>query len=62
LIAFLDAGRVFEGESWKLTLDDMKVGGGGGVGLRIMRGTVLTFNFAGGPDGYNFSWGTGWMF
>jgi hypothetical protein len=62
LIAFLDAGRVFEGESWKLTLDDMKVGAGGGVALRIMRGTVLTFNFAGGPDGYNFSWGTGWMF
>ena len=28
LIAFMDAGRVFEEESWRLTLDDMKVGGG----------------------------------
>jgi outer membrane protein assembly factor BamA len=62
LLAFLDAGRVFEQESWKLTLSDMKVGGGGGVALRIMRGTILTFNFAGGPDGYNFSLGEGWMF
>jgi outer membrane protein assembly factor BamA len=62
LLAFLDAGRVFEQESWKLTLSDMKVGGGGGVALRIMRGTILTFNFAGGPDGFNFSLGEGWMF
>jgi outer membrane protein assembly factor BamA len=62
LVAFLDAGRVFEEESWKLTLSDMKVGGGGGFALRIMRGTILTFNFAGGPDGFNFSLGEGWMF
>ena len=62
LIGFLDAGRVFEGESFKLTLDDVKVGGGGGVGLRILRSTIFTFNFAGGPDGFNFSVGSGWMF
>jgi outer membrane protein assembly factor BamA len=62
LLAFLDAGRVFEGESWKPTLSDLKVGGGGGFALRIMRGTILTFNFAGGPDGFNFSLGEGWMF
>jgi len=62
LIAFMDAGRVFEEESWRLTLDDMKVGGGGGFALRILRGTILAFNFAGGPDGFNFSVGSGWMF
>ena len=62
LLAFLDAGRVFEEESWRLTLDDMKVGGGGGFALRIFRGTILAFNFAGGPDGFNFSVGSGWMF
>lgn len=62
LIGFTDAGRVFEGENFRLTTDDLKVGGGGGVGLRILRSTIFTFNFAGGPDGFNFSVGSGWMF
>jgi hypothetical protein len=62
LIAFTDAGRVFEEESFRLTLDDLKVGGGGGVALRILRSSIFTFNFAGGPDGFNFSVGSGWMF
>jgi outer membrane protein assembly factor BamA len=62
LLAFLDAGRVFEGESFKLTGDGVKVGGGGGVALRILRSSIFTFNFAGGPDGFNFSVGSGWMF
>jgi outer membrane protein assembly factor BamA len=62
LIGFTDAGRVFEGESFALTGDDLKVGGGGGVALRILRSTIFTFNFAGGPDGFNFSVGSGWMF
>jgi outer membrane protein assembly factor BamA len=62
LIAFLDAGRVFEGESFKLTTDAMKVGGGGGVALRILRSSIFTLNLAGGPDGFNYSVGSGWMF
>lgn len=62
LLAFLDAGRVFEGESFRLTTDDLAVGGGGGIALRILRSTIFTFNFAGGPDGFNFSVGNGWMF
>lgn len=62
LLAFVDAGRVFEEESWRLTTDDMKVGGGGGIGLRILRSTIFTLNFAGGPDGFNFEVGSGWMF
>ena len=62
LIGFVDAGRVFEGESFKLTTEDLKVGGGGGVGLRILRSTIFVFNFAGGPDGFNYSVGSGWMF
>jgi hemolysin activation/secretion protein len=62
LLAFLDAGRVFEEESFRLTTDDLHVGGGGGVALRILRSTIFTFNFAGGPDGFNFSVGNGWMF
>lgn len=62
LLAFGDAGRVFENEGFSLTTDDMKVGGGGGVALRILRSTIFTFNFAGGPDGFNYSVGSGWMF
>ncbi len=62
LLAFLDAGRVFETESFKLTTDGVKVGGGGGIALRILRSSIFTFNFAGGPDGFNFSVGSGWMF
>ena len=62
LLGFLDAGRVFEEESFRLTTDDLHVGGGGGIALRILRSTIFTFNFAGGPDGFNFSVGNGWMF
>ncbi len=61
-IGFVDAGRVFEQEDFKLTTDNMKVGGGGGLAIRILRFSVWTFNFAGGPDGFQFSSGTGWSF
>jgi len=60
VVAFLDAGRVqegYEGES-----DDLRIGGGGGISLRILRSTQLGLNFAGGPDGFLFSMGTGWSF
>jgi outer membrane protein assembly factor BamA len=62
LLAFLDAGRVFEDDSFRHTTKDLHVGGGGGIGLRLLRSTIFTFNFAGGPDGFNFSLGSGWMF
>jgi hypothetical protein len=62
LIGFVDAGRVFEGENFKFTTNDLKVGGGGGIGLRILRSTIFTLNVAGGPDGFNYSVGSGWMF
>lgn len=62
LLGFVDAGRVFDQESFKLTTKGLKVGGGGGVAIRILRSTIFTFNFAGGPDGFNYSVGTGWMF
>jgi len=62
LLGFLDAGRVFEQESFRFTTEHMKVGGGGGFALRILRSTIFAFNFAGGPDGFNFSVGNGWMF
>jgi hypothetical protein len=62
LLGFVDAGRVFEGEKFKLTTKGVKVGGGGGIGFRILRSTIFTLNFAGGPDGFNASLGSGWMF
>ena len=62
LLAFVDAGRVFETESFSLTTNGLKVGGGGGLAVRILRASIFTFNFAGGPDGFNFSVGNGWMF
>jgi outer membrane protein assembly factor BamA len=62
VVGFLDAGRVFEEESFRLTTEDLHVGGGGGVALRILRSTIFVFNFAGGPDGFNFSLSSGWMF
>jgi outer membrane protein assembly factor BamA len=62
LLAFVDAGRVFEQESFKVTTKDMKVGGGGGLAIRIMRFTIWTFNFGTGPDGFVFSSGSGWSF
>jgi outer membrane protein assembly factor BamA len=62
LLAFVDAGRVFEGEHFRLTTEHLKVGKGGGLALRLLRSTILTFNFADGPDGFEFSGGSGWMF
>jgi outer membrane protein assembly factor BamA len=62
LLGFVDAGRVFEGESFRLTTEDLHVGGGGGVAVRVLRSTIFLFNFAGGPDGFNFTMSTSWMY
>jgi outer membrane protein assembly factor BamA len=62
LFAFGDVGRVFETERFRFTTKDMKAGGGGGFALRILRSGILTFDFAGGKDGFNFSVGNGWTF
>ena len=62
LIGFVDGGRVFDAEDFSLTTSEWKVGGGGGVALRVLRSSILVFNFAGGPAGFTFSMGTGWAF
>lgn len=61
-VGFLDAGRVKEHPGGGGEPDRFRIGGGAGLALRILRTTVLQFNFAGGPDGFLFSMGTGWMF
>ena len=61
VLAFLDAGRAFE-DGARLTLKDWRVGGGGGLAVRVVRFALLSFNFAGGPDGFTFSMQNGWAF
>jgi hypothetical protein len=61
-IAFLDAGRAFEPTKVKLTFDDLKVDGGGGLALRFLRSTVFTFTLARGPERTIFSITSGWLF
>jgi outer membrane protein assembly factor BamA len=62
LLGFVDGGRVFESEDFRLTTSGWEIGAGGGVGLRVLRSSLLIFNFAGGPEGFRFSMGTGWAF
>ena len=62
VVAFLDAGRVFEGDRFRLTFDDLKVGGGGGIAIRILRSTIFTFTVGRGPDGTNIDLNSGWFF
>jgi len=61
LLAFLDAGKVAGGEP-NPVFSTWKVGGGGGVAIRVLRYAILTLNFAAGPDGFNFTMGNGWAF
>ena len=58
-IGFFDGGLVQENEDES---NKLHIGGGAGLALRILRSTVLQLNFAGGPDGFLFSMGTGWAF
>lgn len=71
-VAFVDAGRVFEyddivdaprpRQSLRLTTDGLKVGGGVGLGIRILRANVLSVSAARGPDGTKVMVGSGWSF
>lgn len=62
LMLFADAGRVFEEGAISLTTEDLAVGGGAGIILRALKAGILTFNFAGGPEGFQFTSTTGWSF
>ncbi len=63
LIAFSDAARAWDSDAVGPTLRKRwKVGGGGGVAVRVLRSALVTMNFAGGPDGFTFSMGNGRSF
>ncbi|MGH7629287.1 MAG: BamA/TamA family outer membrane protein [Gemmatimonadales bacterium] len=62
VVGFLDAGRVFEEDRFRLTFDDLKVGGGGGIAIRVLRSTIFTFTVGRGPDGTNIDLNAGWFF
>lgn len=71
-LAFLDAGRVFESdgvldapqdrESFRLTTEGLKIGGGVGVAIRLLRANIFNTTVATGPDGVKVMVGSGWMF
>lgn len=62
LILYVDVGRVFEGEKVRLTGDELHVGAGAGLALRILRSTSIVFDVARGSDGMRFNIGSGWAF
>ena len=62
LLGFVDAGRVFESEEFRLTVDDLKWGGGGGIAIRVLRSTIFTFTVGRGPDGTIIDLNSGWFF
>ncbi len=62
LIAFLDAGRVFEPEPFRLTTAGMKVGGGGGLIIQLGRAGILGGTLGVGPDGMVLQFHTRWTY
>lgn len=59
---FVDAGRVFQSEEFRITLDGMKVGSGGGLFVQIGRAGILGVTAGLGPDGLAWELHTRWPF
>lgn len=51
LVGYVDAGRVFHDESFRLTTDDLHVGGGSGFVLHLFRNAIVGVTAGVGPDG-----------
>lgn len=62
LVAFVDGGRVFEDEDFRLTADGWHLAGGAGAVARLWRRNTAALTVAGGEDGVEFLLGGGWMF
>lgn len=62
LLAFVDGGGVYEGPAGgPATFSGWKTGLGGGLAVRVLQ-AIVTLHFAKGPNGFNFTSGTGWAF
>jgi len=61
-VAFMDFGRSFEREEFRITTEDLKVGGGLGLAIRVLRANVFNTSVARGPDGTKVMVGSGWAF
>ena len=62
ILVFFDAGRVFEGEPFKLTTTDLKVGGGIGLFAQLGRAGIIGTTAGVGPDGVVFDFATRWIY
>lgn len=62
VIAFLDAGRVFDPESFRLTTEGLQVGGGAGLFLQFGRAGILGTTLGVGPDGLVLQAHTRWTY
>lgn len=62
LVAFLDAGRVFENQDFAFTASQLHVSAGIGIAARLLRSTIFTLNLARGGEGWHVSAGSGWAF
>ncbi len=63
VLAFYDAGRVFgPGESVRLTREGLHSAWGGGLGVALMRNTVMTFVVGKGTETTEFMFQTQWSY
>ncbi|MFQ5549764.1 MAG: BamA/TamA family outer membrane protein [Gemmatimonadales bacterium] len=62
LVWFLDAGRVFDQDQFRITAEGLKIGGGGGVFLQIGRAGIAGITLGAGPDGLHTEFHTAWPF
>jgi outer membrane protein assembly factor BamA len=62
VVGFVDAGRVFEPEPFRLTTHGMSVGGGGGLVVQLGRAGILGGTVGAGPDGLVLQAHTRWTF
>ncbi len=62
LLGFLDAGRVFPAKELSLTTEDLQVGGGLGLFLKLFRSGILGGTVGIGPDGVTVHGHTAWTY
>ena len=62
ILGFFDAGRVFEGESLRLTTDGLKIGGGFGLFVQVARAGIVGTTAGWGPDGPVINFATKWVY